>query len=87
MFLTLFVRLTKEFTVKEGNNDIKKVEYLWGDIEEVKMEHATRKMKSLPNCVHRYKVSEKVFLELYRASLICPKELYYITPYNKREKN
>jgi len=80
LFITLFTRLTIEFTADNGHKNTEKVESVWVDIEEVKMEHATKKMKELPNCIYRYEVSKDVFLELYRASQVCPKELYYVTP-------
>lgn len=81
LFITLFARLTREFQKNDGQKRTKKIESIWFDIEEIKMDHATRKMRDLPNCVYRYKVSKDVFLGLFRAAAICPKELYYVTPF------
>lgn len=80
LFITLFTRLTIECTTGSGLKSSGKIESVWVNIEEVKVEHATKKMKEIPNCIYRYEVSKDVFLELYRASQVCPKELYYVTP-------
>ncbi|EIM05088.1 hypothetical protein A1A1_18027 [Planococcus antarcticus DSM 14505] len=77
LFVTLFARLTREFIKTNGQE---KVESVWVDIEEVKMEHATKKMTALPNCIHRSNISKEVFLGLFKASVDCPKELYFVTP-------
>lgn len=79
--ITLFARLTREFTKTDGLEAVEKVESVWVDIEDVEMEHATEKMRALPDRIHRYKVSKEVFLELYKASANCPQELYYVIPF------
>lgn len=86
LFVTLFARLTREFTKTDEPNAGKKVEFVWVDIEEIRMEHATKKMRALPNCIHRYNISKEVFLGLFKASANCPKELYFVTPLKKSEK-
>ncbi|TWT01805.1 hypothetical protein [Planomicrobium sp. CPCC 101079] len=87
--ITLFARLTRELTWDDGFDTYKKIETFWVDIEDIEMEEATEKMKSLPNCMQYYKISEKVFHDLYQLSKNCPKELYYVTPFHQesfREK-
>jgi hypothetical protein len=80
--ITLFARLTREFTYDDGFNTYEKAETVWVDMEDIKMEKATEKMKALPNCMQRYTITEKVFRELYQLSKNCPRELYYITPFH-----
>ncbi|ANU09644.1 hypothetical protein A1A1_16515 [Planococcus antarcticus DSM 14505] len=79
LFVTLFARLTREFTKSGGQ---KKVESVWVDIEEKKMEHATKQMMVLPNYIHRYNISKEVFWGLFKVSADCRKELYYVTPFS-----
>jgi hypothetical protein len=85
--ITLFARLTRESMKTIGSKTVRKVESVWVDIEEVAMEQATEKMRSLPNCILRYNVSKEVFLGLFKASVECPKELHYVTPFSAFRKS
>lgn len=84
--ITLFARLTKEVIFVDGWNTYKKAETVWVEIEDIKLEEATEKMKELPNCTQQYKVTENVFRSLYKLSKSCPKELYFVTPYHRESK-
>lgn len=87
--ITLFACLTREFIYDDEINTYIKEETVWVDIEDIKIEKATEKMKSLPNCMQQYKITEKVFRDLYQLSKNCPRELYYVTPFyqeSTREK-
>lgn len=87
LFITLFARLTREFTKIDGHEIVRKSESVWVDIEEMRMEHATEKIRALPNRIHRYEVSKEVFLELFKTAADCPKELYYVTPFSTVRKS
>lgn len=84
--ITLFARLTKEIVFEDGCDTYKKAETVWVEIEDVKMEEATEKMKDLPNCMQQYRVTESVFHSLCKLSKSCPKELYYVTPLHRESK-
>lgn len=87
--ITLFARLTKEIVFVDGWDTYKKAETVWVEIEDIKLEEATERMKGLPNCMQQYKITENVFRSLYKLSESCPKELYYVTPFHhesEREK-
>lgn len=84
--ITLFARLTKEIVYADGWDTYKKTETVWVEIEDVKMEEATEKMKDMPNCMQQYKVTENVFRSLYKMSKSCPEELYYVTPLHRESK-
>lgn len=86
LFITLFARLTREFTKIDGQEIVTKAESVWVDIEEMRMEHATEKMRALPDRIHRYEVSKEVFLGLFKAAADCPKELYHVTPFSTFRK-
>lgn len=78
--ITLFGRLSREFTYTDEINTYKRVESVWVDIEEIKMEQASEKLKSLPNQICRYEITEEVFRDLYNVSRNFPSELYSVTP-------
>ena len=78
--ITLYARLTREFTYKDDQNIFTKVQTVWVDIEDIKMEEATEKMKELPNAMQEYTLTEEVFRMLYQLSKSCPRELYFVTP-------
>ncbi|WP_249222410.1 hypothetical protein [Planococcus alpniumensis] len=82
LFITLFIRLTREFTQTVGSELYKKTETVWVNIEELKLEKATKKMRALPNRINVYKTSKEVFLTLYKLAATCPEELYYVTPFS-----
>lgn len=83
-FITLFARLTREISwISKGKRQIH-VETVWVEIEESQMEHAPEKMKTLPNCMQRYAITENVFCNLYQLSKKYPKDLFYVTPYHHR---
>ncbi|MGI2328956.1 hypothetical protein [Planococcus sp. YIM B11945] len=77
--ITFFGRLTIE-----NDWDSKSI---WVEIEQVKWEQATEKMKALPDSVQIYSVSAAVFQELERLSGICHQELYFITPIYKTNRS
>lgn len=82
-FITVFARLTREFTYNDGFGTYKKEETIWVDMEDIEMEEATEKMKEAPNGMQRYTISEKVFRNLYQLSKNCPQELYCVTPFHQ----
>ena len=87
--LTLFGRLTREVTYDDGLNIYSKVETVWVDIEDIKLEEATENMKNLPNGMQEYTVTEKIFLTLLHLSKKSPRELFCLTPLHReavREK-
>ncbi|MBT2570577.1 hypothetical protein [Planococcus sp. ISL-110] len=77
--ITLFARLSVEIPAEKSRNT-KECKTIWVDIEDVKDEQATPKMKRMPDSINRYEISEELFWELYKISRKCPEELYYITP-------
>ncbi|HSI66278.1 MAG TPA: hypothetical protein VK947_02615 [Planococcus sp. (in: firmicutes)] len=83
IFITLFVRLTKEYVEAGFNTNYNKIESLWVEIEELEMMQADKRLQALPNGVHRYAVSKEVFDSLIYVTETCPKELYYLTPIYK----
>lgn len=83
-FITLFARLTREFTLYSKGEIFSERQSIWVDIDEVKTEHATSKMKALPNAIQTFTVQEEVFKELVEAARNCPKELYFITPMHEK---
>lgn len=74
-FITLFGRLSR--------NDCTEVKSEWVEIEEVKWEQASIKLKCMPNAMYSYTISKAIFGELLRLSRKCEKELYYLTPIYK----
>lgn len=82
-FITVFARLTREFTYANGVDTYKKAETIWVGIEDIKVEEASEKLKSLPNGMQRYTISENVFRDLYQLSKNCSQELYCVTPFHR----
>lgn len=83
-FITLFARLTREFTFYSQDHVYSQRQSVWVDIDEVASEDAPAKVKELPNTIQTFTVQEKVFEELVEASKQCPKELYFVTPMHDR---
>lgn len=79
-FITLFMRLTREYLKFDDAIKYREIESVWVDIEEMKQVQAMERIRGLPNGIHTYAISEDVFQELVHLSAICPKELYYVTP-------
>ena len=79
--ITLFARLAREITLVTGREKQTQVETFWVQIDDLGMEHATEKVKNLPNCMVKYEVSEKVFKHLLQLSKSNPNELYGVIPY------
>ncbi|HSI67838.1 MAG TPA: hypothetical protein VK947_10505 [Planococcus sp. (in: firmicutes)] len=79
--ITLFARLAREITLVTGREKQTQIETFWVQIDDLGMEHATEKVKTSPNCMEKYEVSEKVFQHLLQLSKTCPNELYGVTPY------
>ncbi|MBT2572060.1 hypothetical protein [Planococcus sp. ISL-110] len=79
--ITLFARLAREITSVTDREKQTRVETFWVQIDDLGIEHATEKVKALPNCMEKYEVSEKVFLHLLQLSKSCPNELYGVIPY------
>lgn len=84
VYITLFARLTREITSIGDGKNRPQVETLWVEIIEMPQEHAPEKVRILPNCMNRYMVSELVFKNLYQLSKVCPRELFYVTPYYQK---
>lgn len=79
-FITLFARLSLEIFSSENPVGAGESKTFWVDIQEVKYDAASVKMKKMPDSVERFEISGKLFWELYKISQKCPEELYYITP-------
>lgn len=79
--ITVFARLARETASFSGRKKQTHLETFWVQIEDIRMEHVPEKVKSLPNCLQQYEVSEKVFHHLLQLSKICPNDLYTVTPY------
>lgn len=84
--ITLFARLSREIVFDDGLKTCKKAQTFWVDIEDIKMEEATEKIKELPNGMQQYKITEKVFRSLYQLSQNQPTELFYVTPFHQESK-
>lgn len=82
-FITFFVRLTRETSVRKEGKEQTRVQAVWVDIDEVMEGHASEKARALPNCMQRYELSQSVFYSLCHLSKSCPEELFYITPYHR----
>lgn len=78
--ITLFARLSVEVYAGQNAGPARENKTVWVDIEEVKGEQVTEKMKRMPDSINRYKITEELFWELYQISQTCPQELYYLTP-------
>lgn len=77
-FITVFGRLTIQNSVESKS--------VWVEIEEVKWEQATDKLKSMPDAMYMYYISETIFQELAEISAARHQELYFLTPvYMARE--
>lgn len=79
--ITLFAKLAREIAFFKAGKKRVQVETFWFQIDDVKAEQLTEKVKCLPNCIQKYELSEKVFLHLLQVSKRCPRELYCVTPY------
>ena len=79
--ITLFARLGCEIFFFTDGKKRSQVETHWVQIDDVEMEDATDKLKTLPNCLEKYEVSEKVFQHLLQLTKSCPSELYSVIPY------
>ncbi len=84
--ITLFAKLAREIAFLKSGKMRTQVETFWFQIEDLKMEQLTEKVKGLPNCIQKYELSEKVFHHLLQLSQSCPKELYWVTPYYMKVK-
>lgn len=86
--ITLFARLTREFTFFSKEQAYSQRQSVWVDIDEMESRNAPQKVKELPNAIQTFKIQENVFKELVEAAKICPKELYFVTPMSvKRNSN
>lgn len=85
-FITLFARLTREFTFCSEEHVYSRRQSVWVDIDEVESQNAPQKVKELPNAIQTFKIQENVFKELVEASKTCPKELYFVTPISLKQK-
>lgn len=83
-FITFFIRLTREISFKKEGEQQTRIQAVWVDIDEVKMGHASEKVRALPNCMQRYELTQSMFYSLYHLSKSCPKELFFITPYHRK---
>lgn len=79
--ITLFARLAREITSFTAREKQTQFETFWVQLNEIAMEQATEKVKTLPNCMEKYEVSEQVFRHLLQLSKRCPNELYGLIPY------
>ncbi|MGK7379356.1 hypothetical protein ACSFXN_16105 [Planococcus sp. 1R117A] len=71
-FITLFGRLTVQSSVESKS--------AWVEIEEVKWDQAPPKLKSMPDAMYLYAVSENIFKELMNISGRHHQNLYFLTP-------
>lgn len=85
-YITLFARLAREITLCSNGQVYTQRQSIWVDIDEIKYEHATQKMKELPNSIQTFTLQENVFKDLVEASETCPKELYFVTPLHEKTR-
>ncbi|MDN7227535.1 hypothetical protein QWY22_04730 [Planococcus liqunii] len=79
-FITLFGRLTVQ---NDGQS-----KSAWVEIEEVKWEQATEKLKNMPDAMYMFNVSKQIFKDLLQIASSHHQELYCLTPvYVAREYN
>jgi hypothetical protein len=77
-FITLFGRLTIQNSLESKS--------AWVEIEEVKWEQATDKLKDMPDAMYMYYISENIFKKLTEISEVRHEDLYFLTPvYMARE--
>lgn len=75
--ITLFGRLVREIKSFTGTQ----VETFWVQMDDLGVEQAAEKVRSSPNCMEKYEVSQKVFQHLLDLSKRCPNELYGVVPF------
>jgi len=80
-FLSLFSQLLIEKTYIQHGMRIYKREIVWVEIDEIKMNHVSQKMKDLPNRMNNYQVNAQVFKELLTITERCPTELSFVVPF------
>lgn len=83
VFVTFFARLTRETSFSKNGKLHTKIQTVWVDIDERKLEHTSPKTRASPNCIERYELSEDVFHSLCQEAKRCPTELFHITPYHR----
>lgn len=77
-FITLFGRLSVQ-----NQTDSKSA---WVEIEEVKWEQATDKVKNMPDAMYMFYISKSIFTELVEIANTNHQDLYCLTPlYTARE--
>lgn len=81
VFITLFIRLTKEYTSTNYPN--KQTKQIWTEIEEVLAKQTPKKIQSIRKGIQIYEVPEGVFQELSTISATCPDELYTVIPFSE----
>src|SRR5690606_20730014 len=74
-YITLFARLTMKNAYKSKS--------VWVEIDEVKWDQASQKLKEMPDAMHFYTVEEPIFKELYQISKERYEELYFLPPFYK----
>ena len=86
LYITLFGRLTREYTYFKGDYEYTKTETVWVDIKEFSEEEVTEKLLVMPNRIARFQVSDELFKELHCISKSSPQELFCITPLHTIKK-
>ena len=87
LYLTLFGRLTKEYTYIKGGYEYIKTETVWVDIKEIPEKDASEKLLAMPNRITRFQLSDELFKEFHCISNNSPQELFCITPLHTISKS
>ncbi|MGB6408712.1 MAG: hypothetical protein WBF39_14630 [Planococcus donghaensis] len=83
IYITCFARLTREVLIDKDKEEQKRIQTFWVDINELRFEQASKKIRDLPNCMQRYEITKEVFYNLYQLSKKCPEEVFQVIPYHK----
>lgn len=83
-YITCFARLTREVSIEKDGEENTQIQTFWVDINELQFNQASKKLRELPNCMHRYEITKEVFYNMYQLSKRCPEELYQVIPYHKK---
>lgn len=84
--ITLFCRLSREFTYINDCYEFKKTETVWVDIKEILEKDASENLLALPNRMIKFEISDELLVELFSVSKNCPEELYSLTPFQSINK-
>lgn len=86
-FITLFCRLSREYTYIDDCYEFKKTETVWVDIKEIPEKEASENLLATPNRMIKFEISDELLEELFSISKIYPEELYSLTPFQSISKS